>query len=255
MNVPAQQCDGLPESVMIFGCGYVGTALARRLIQSGVRVGALTRNPQKAAALRAAGLAEVVEAELDSRGWHSRLAGDYRAVVNCVSSAGGGLAGYEKSYVEGQRSILDWCRGRSVERYLYTSSTSVYPQDGGVRVDECADTTAAPPTGQALLRAEQLIEAAAAQFSRSYIFRLAGIYGPGRHYLLTALREGVTVLPGAGDYHLNLIHLQDVVGALLQGLVGQAPSGCYNLADDQAGSKAELVEWLAAQLGPVPAAL
>lgn len=76
---------------MIFGCGYVGRALAQRLLQAGVRVGALTRNADKAAELKALGLQEVVVADLDSDAWHDALSGTYGAVVNCVSSAGGGL--------------------------------------------------------------------------------------------------------------------------------------------------------------------
>lgn len=248
MDASTQQNECLPESVMIFGCGYVGTALAKRLLQAGVRVGVLTRNAEKAAALRALGVSEVLEANLDDTAWHTQLKGAYRAVVNCVSSAGGGLAGYEKSYVQGQRSILQWCRSSHVERYLYTSSTSVYPQDGGVVVDESADTSEAPATGQVLLRAEQLIADSADLFEFWYVFRLAGIYGPGRHYLLNLLREGTEVIPGSGDHHLNLIHLDDIVGALVKGLSGHAPSGTYNLADDHAATKQQLVNWLAEQL-------
>ena len=45
----------LPESVIIFGCGYLGTALAKHLLNQGVKVGALTRNAEKAADLRKMG--------------------------------------------------------------------------------------------------------------------------------------------------------------------------------------------------------
>ncbi len=240
---------GLPESVMIFGCGYVGCALAKVLVGAGVRVGALTRNPEKAQRLRELGLAQVVVDELDSDSWHSEV-GDYQAVVNCVSSAGGGLAGYEKSYIGGQHSILQWAKGRGVQAYLYTSSTSVYPQDGGARVDESADTADAPATGQVLLRAEQMIADAAADLGRWYVLRLAGIYGPQRHYLLDQLRAGEVVIAGSGDYHLNLIHRDDIVCAICAALRQKtAPSGVYNLADDAPSTKLELVNWLATELG------
>ena len=106
----------LPESVFIFGCGYVGTALAEYLIEQGVRVGALTRNREKAARLRELGVAEVIEAELDSSTWHAQVRGQYEAVVNCVSSAGGGLDGYRKSYVDGQCSILEWAKSQTIRR-------------------------------------------------------------------------------------------------------------------------------------------
>ena len=107
------EIEQLPESVIIFGCGYVGAALAETLLGAGVRVGALTRNPEKAARLRQLGLNEVVVEDLGSTTWHRQLSGSYVAVVNCVSSAGGGLEGYRKSYVEGQQSILKWVEGRA----------------------------------------------------------------------------------------------------------------------------------------------
>ncbi|MGJ8650417.1 MAG: NAD-dependent epimerase/dehydratase family protein [Opitutaceae bacterium] len=241
--------DSLPKSLMIFGCGYVGTALAAHCIAAGVRVGALTRNPEKAARLREMGVAEVVVADLQASSWHEELSGEYEAIVNCVSSAGGGLEGYRQSYLAGQASILKWTEGRSIRCYVYTSSTSVYPQDGAVSVDESADTNGAPETGKVILESEQLIADAAARLGRWYVLRLAGIYGPKRHYLLDQLRDGITTIAGRGDYTLNLIHLEDIVSALCAALSAEtAPSGIYNIADDSPSSKAALVEWLAKEL-------
>ena len=241
---------------MIFGCGYVGTALAKALLAAGVQVGAFTRTVETAAHLQALGLGEVIIADLHGSVWHDRLQGSYYAVVNCVSSAGGGPEGYRKSYVEGQRSILQWLEGQStVHTYLYTGSTSVYPQDGGVEVDETVDTSAALPTVQALLEAEQILAAAADRLGAWYVLRLAGIYGPGRHYLLNMLRSGERVIPGVGDYFLNLIHREDIVSAICRALayIGPPASGIYNLADNAPARKAEIVEWLAEQLGvPMP---
>ena len=249
--LPSETVANLPESVMIFGCGYVGTALAEQLLAAGVRVGALTRNAEKAERLRALGLSEVVVAELDGSTWHAQVSGDYVGVVNCVSSAGGGIDGYRKSYLEGQRSILNWARGRGIQIYAYTSSTSVYPQDGGVRVDETADTTDAPPTGQVLCESEQLLAEAAGELGAWTVLRLAGIYGPQRHYLLDLLRSGESVIPGVGDTLLNLIHRDDIVRALCAVLAQGQPetSGIYNVSDNQPPTKAELVAWLAEQLG------
>jgi len=242
----------LPNSVIIFGCGYVGKALAEYLIGQGVRVGALTRNADKAADLRSFGLAEVIEAELDSHDWHSQVSGQYDAVVNCVSSAGGGLAGYRKSYVDGQRSILEWAKSQSIHSYVYTSSTSVYPQDDGVIVDETADTSEAPPTGQVILESEAML-AQAGFLPNWYVLRLAGIYGAGRHYLLDQLREGAGEIPGHGDYALNMIHLEDIVSAICAVLAGDAPSGIYNIADDAPTTKAEVLTYLSGALNlPAP---
>jgi nucleoside-diphosphate-sugar epimerase len=251
--LPGALVANLPKSVLIFGCGYIGTALAEVLLAAGTRVGALTRNVENAARLRELGVHEVIVADLDSEAWHDEFSGAYESVVNCVSSAGGGIDGYRKSYLEGQRSVLKWTKGRGIQSYLYTSSTSVYPQDGGVRVDETADTTDAPLTGQLLCESERLLASAADTVGAWYVLRLAGIYGPRRHYLLDLLRSGESVIPGAGDYFLNLIHRDDVVTAICTTLsCHQAEkSGIYNLSDDHPATKAVLAAWLAEQLGQV----
>ena len=243
--------EPLPESVMIFGCGYVGAALAKKLLEASVRVGALTRNPEKASKLKQLGLSEVVVENLENTAWHRKLSGTYTAIVNCVSSAGGGLEGYRKSYVEGQQSILKWTEGHAVKRYVYTSSTSVYPQDGGVEIDETMPAASASPTGKLLRESEQILAAASDRFDVWYVLRLAGIYGPGRHYLLDWLRSGETVIPGSGDYYLNLIHRDDIVSAICRLLLKADPqdSGIYNLADDSPATKMEVVNWLAEKLG------
>ena len=245
--------SALPESVMIFGCGYVGTALAERLIKLGVRVGALTRNAGRAAGLRAIGVTEVIEADLDSGEWADRLSASYESVLNCVSSAGGGIEGYRKSYVEGQQRILEWAEAQTIRSYVYTSSSSVYAQDGGVWVDEAVDTTGAPATGQVLLESEQLIESHAHRYASWYVLRLAGIYGPERHFLLNQLKEGNGTIPGRGDYHMNMIHRDDITSAILSALSGLPPSGIYNICDDQPATKEVVLRYLAEQLDlPVP---
>ena len=75
------------------------------------------------------GLAEVIEANLHEPNWKDALRNEY-AVVNCVSSAGGGLEGYRLSYLEGSAAFSAGRSGRRDPVYVYTSSTSVYPQDG-----------------------------------------------------------------------------------------------------------------------------
>ncbi len=249
-----QSTDLSCESVFIVGCGYVGIALAQRLLSSGAQVGALTRNRQQVERLRAIGVHECVVADLDDPRWMEQVGGDYRILVNCVSSAGGGLAGYKKSYVDGQKVALAWAQTHGVERYMYTSSTSVYPQQRGEQVDCTAATEPASDTAQCLLQAEDLVQQAAAVFERHFVFRLAGIYGPERHFLLDQLRQGAGVIAGRGDYTLNLIHRDDIVELLVLAMQHpKAISGIYNVADQGAVHKTEVLAWLAQQTGqPLP---
>ena len=244
------------KRLVIFGCGYVGSAVAQAALAAGARVEALTRNPGKAEALRAAGITPVVVADLASTDWHAQIARAPDLVVNCVSS--GGPDQYWQSYVVGMQSIVSWAaRGpQPVGTMVYTSSTSVYPQGDGAVVDEEAWAPGATPNGRTISESEVLLKTApAAAVSRHFILRLAGIYGPGRHHLLDQLREGAATLNGAGSHRLNLAHRDDVVAAVLACLTAPATLGSevFNVADTAPATRAEVVAWLCAQLGrPVP---
>ena len=241
------------KRLVIFGCGYIGTALAHAAVAAGAEVEALTRNPEKAVTLRALGLAKVVVAELSSSDWHAQIEGGADLVVNCVS-AGGGQDGYRRSYVAGMDSILAWAAkgGTPAGTVVYTSSTSVYPQGGGAVVDESAVAVGATLNGSIIRASEILLQnAPATAWRRWFILRLAGIYGPGRHHLLNQLRDGATSLGGSGTHRLNLIHRDDIVSALLACLA--APDAVrneiFNVADTAPAMREEVVRWLAGRLG------
>ncbi len=234
------------KSLVVFGAGYVGGAIACEGVARGMHVAALTRNADKARELEAAGV-RVVVAELASDAWWREIGGaDF--VVNCVSAGGRGLEGYRRSYVDGMQSVTAWLRERGgAEGFVYTSSTSVYPQSGGVVVTEEMGNAAAPVderTG-ALVEAERL-----ALTGGACVLRLAGIYGPGRHALLDQLRAGARVLPGHGGGRLNLIHRDDAVAAIWAVLeCGGAGGEVFNVCDDGAASRGQVVRWLAEKTG------
>lgn len=242
--------------LVIFGCGYVGTAFAREALRRGMRVTALTRNAPRAGELRALGL-DVIEGELADHAWHPRIApADW--VLNTVSAADPTPEGYRRSYVDGMRSILAWAAGleRPVGTFLYTSSTGVYLQGGGAEVDETASTAHASVTGRILVEAEDLLRAApATAVARWFILRLAGIYGPGRHYLLNALRAGTTQFGGSPAFRMNLAHRDDIVAALFA--CAEAPptvaNETCNVSDGAPATKQDLLAWLAHEIGaPAP---
>jgi nucleoside-diphosphate-sugar epimerase len=239
------------KRLVIFGCGYVGSALARAALAAGARVEALTRNAVKAAALREAGVDPVVVADLASTGWYEQVAPAPDLVVNTVSS--GGPDQYWQSYVVGMQSILSWAAttGGPIGTLVYTSSTSVYPQGDGAVVAETAWAPGSTPNGRIISESEVLLKNAPPAVRRHFILRLAGIYGPGRHHLLDQLRAGVSALNGSGNHRLNLAHRDDIVAAILACL--QAPetlgSDVFNVADEAPATRAEVVAWLCAQLG------
>uniref|UniRef100_UPI0039C8F207 NAD-dependent epimerase/dehydratase family protein n=1 Tax=Horticoccus sp. 23ND18S-11 TaxID=3391832 RepID=UPI0039C8F207 len=241
------------KRLVIFGCGYVGCAVADAASAADVHVTALTRNPDTAARLRETGV-HVVVADLACDRWHDAVAGGPDFVLNCVSSGGGGTDAYRHSYLQGMESILAWARVRPpIGTLLYTSSTSVYPQGDGARVDEQSPAIAASDRAQLLLETEARVRSPDGGWGRWFILRLAGIYGPGRHYLIDQVRAGAVA--GAAEHHLNVIHRDDIVSATLACFAAPATvaSDVFNVADTAAAPKSEVVAWLAGRLHvPVP---
>jgi nucleoside-diphosphate-sugar epimerase len=241
------------KRLVIFGCGYVGGEVARQARELGMQVTALTRNSVTAGELRALGV-ETVIADLASESWHAEIPGRADYVLNAVSSGGGGLAGYRRSYVDGMASILHWAgAGGAVGTLVYTSSTSVYPQDGGVVVDETAMTEGVGERGAVLLEAEGALRAATReQVRRFFILRLAGIYGPRRHHLIEQVRAGAVA--GRAAHRLNLIHRDDVGAAVWRAFGASSVVDCdtFNVVDDAPAPKGEVAAWLAARLQVAP---
>lgn len=231
--------------LVVLGAGYVGAEVVRQGLARGMRVTVLTRNAGKARALKEAG-ADVVVEDLAGEAWHARLGDGADYVLNCVSSGGGGPEAYRHSYVDGMKSVLAWAGQVPVGAIVYTGSTSVYPQGGGVRVDEEASVEETRAAGSPLLEAEDLLLAWTG--GRRCVLRLAGIYGPGRHYLLDQLRDGSGEVAGHGEYRLNLIYRDDIAGAVWAAFEGGA-EGVFNVADDGAAPKVEITAWLAMKLG------
>lgn len=137
-------------------------------------------------------------------------------------------------------------------RPVFTSSTSVYPQIDGSVVDEASDANPDKETGHLLRETEEATLA-----GNGIVARLAGIYGPGRSFVLRNLLEGNAAIEG-GDGEgriLNQIHREDAASAVVH-LLGQECSGIFNVVDDQPISQRECLEKLAVQFGvPVPPAV
>ena len=98
-----------------------------------------------------------------------------------------------------------------------------------------------------LLATEQALLAAEDAAVTRVVLRLAGIYGPGRHHLLEQVKSGEAA--GRAESHLNLAYREDITAAVWAAWRAPAGARIYNVADDGAATKGEVVAWLAARLG------
>jgi nucleoside-diphosphate-sugar epimerase len=124
----------------------------------------------------------------------------------------------------------------------YLSSTGVYGDAGGAWVDESAPVG----TGRRTARAD----ADSAWLARgARVYRLPGIYGPGRS-VFDRILSGRAHRIDMPDQVFSRVHVDDIVSGVIAGL--DAPSGAYNLADDLPCSQNTLVEEACRLLGIAP---
>lgn len=146
---------------------------------------------------------------------------------------------------------------RARPRWLgYLSTTGVYGDRDGGWVDENSVLDGSGPRGQARIRAEADWRALAiAHDLPLHIFRLAGIYGPGRGPF-QKVRDGTArriIKPGQV---FSRIHVQDIAQVLLASINAPAPIGIYNVCDDDPAPPQDVIAHAAALLGmPVPPAV
>lgn len=234
----------MPKRVLICGCGYVGLAVGARLSALGHEVFGVRRSAADSL-LVAAGIT-LLRADLARPDDVRSLPGPYEWIVNVTSSAQGGETAYRSAYLEGTRNLIQ-VFGSSSCRLVYTSSTSVYAQTEGEWVTEDSDANPSTATGQILRQTEAELLGAASNCFHPTVLRVAGIYGPGRHHLLSRLLAG-NRSAGAPDRWLNMVHRDDVAGAILHALNADFSGGLFNVTDNEPVQAKTFEAWLARRL-------
>lgn len=212
-----------PESTtkhyLVAGAGFVGGSLVSQLREAGHRVTSVTRSE-----------CDLTNSDSVNQ-FAERTGGGVDGIVHCASSSsrGGGdrEAAYRAIYLEGCRHLLAAFRP---EAFIFTSSTSVYAQTDGSEVTEIFPAGPSGATGKILRQTE--IEVLASGFT---VVRLAGIYGPGRSFLLKKFLEGSAVIdglePDTEGRWINQIHRDDAASALAFLLGKNAGAEVFNVCD------------------------
>ena len=236
--------------VLIVGCGYVGLPLGIELVRQGHTVSGLRRSLAAETELKRAGITPL-HADITRPETLAGLPRDFDWVVNCTASGGGDAENYRKIYLEGNRNLLAWLASSPPKKFIYTSSTSVYAQNDGSFVTEASPTEPGAPTAKVLVETEKLLLAAPQK--NTIILRVAGIYGPARGHAFKQFLRGEARIEDDGARWLNMIHRDDVIGAIIAALERGTPGEIYNVVDGEPVSQLKFFEWLAAQLQkPLP---
>lgn len=238
--------------VLIVGCGYVGMPLGAELVRQGHEVFGLRRTNAAEAELRAAGLTPLC-ADITRAEDLARIPATFDWVANTVASTRGGVEEYRQVYWQGIKNLMDWLHDSPLKKFIYTSSTSVYGQTDGSLVKESSPTEPSSPTSRVLVETEQLLlEAVRQKKFPAAILRVAGIYGPDRGHLFRQYLKNEARMTGQGERILNMIHRDDVAGAILTALRDARPGEIYNAADDEAVTEVHFFSWLSEVLGKYP---
>lgn len=227
------------NTLLSIGHGYSAQALARRLQAKGWHVLGTTRSPAKAAQMAAAGVEPVL--------LPGSLAPALARATHVLTSVAPEGAGDPILAVHGAE-----LRAARPEWVGYLSTTAVYGDHAGGWVDEETALTPATARGRARVEAEA---GWAALGLPLHIFRLAGIYGPGRGPF-EKVREGTArriIKPGQV---FSRIHVEDIAQVLEASIARPRPGAVYNVCDDDPAPPEDVIGHAAELLGlPLPPAI
>lgn len=213
-------------TILLIGAGYIGMHLLQMWPFPEDTFTVLTTSPHKVESL----LAQPKVSRVVVDDMEEAIKG-CQGVIVCVAPKAG--AGYEETYL----SVA--CRLAQLpppEFILYTSSTSVYGDQGGADVDEQAPLNGSSPQAEVLKQAEQMYLSIP---SRVTILRLAGIYGPGRELEARAERLSGREMPGSGAWPTNHSHRDDIARALAF-CYQYKLAGIYNVVGESHPTREEL---------------
>lgn len=235
----------MSDTLLLMGCGYSARRFAERHGTRFARILATARTAEKAAELQALGMDAFI---FDGQ----TVAGDLAAALGDVSHV---LSSIPPGNGQGDPalSVLAPSLSRAPLKVLgYLSTTGVYGDRGGAWVDEATPPRPTGPRGKRRFEAENVWRAFAAERgAHVLLFRLPGIYGPGRNALVQ-LKAGTArrvVKPGQVFSRIHVDDLADTVAAAFA--VPQAGEA-WNVADDEPAPPQDVVAFAARLMGTEP---
>jgi nucleoside-diphosphate-sugar epimerase len=233
----------MSRRLFCFGLGYTAQALARALAGEGWRIAGTTRSAEKQRQLRALG----IDVHLFDR---DRPLDDPSATLLGTTHLLISIAPDEAGEPVLDHHLADLERVASLEWAGYLGTTGVYGDRGGEWVSEGDPVAPSMPRTRRRVLAEGRWLASGLPV---HVFRLAGIYGPGRgRNALEAVRAGTArriVKPGQV---FGRVHVDDIVQVLRASIERPNPCAIYNVADDEPAPPQDVIAFACELLGVEP---
>ena len=240
------------KTLLIFGMGYTSLAVAHDLRDRGWRVIGTARSRETMAELKKAGFEMFRFDSNDYKGSDldilQKIIGDASHILHSIPPGEQGdplIKPFGAAFARAER--LEW--------FGYLSTVGVYGDHGGAWVEEGDVLKARSVRGRARVAAEFAYLALEAEHAMPvHVFRLAGIYGPGRGPLEKLKRGEARRIIKPGQV-FNRIHVEDIVRVLEASMHKPNPGAIYNVADDEPAPPQDVVTFGARLLGlPIPEA-
>lgn len=233
------------KRLFVFGLGYTAVRFANALKAEGWSVAGTTRSPERCEALAAAG-------------FDVHLFGPGHPLVDEVAALAGAthvlftIPPDSKGDPVFTRYGEALAASRSIEWAGYLSATSVYGDTGGEWVGEAAWLKPGSDRARYRVAAEKgWLDLRRQAFFPVHVFRLPGIYGPGRS-AIDDLRAGRAKRIDKPGQVFSRIHVDDIGQTLRASMDKPNPGGIYNVADDLPAPAHEVVAYAAELLGVEP---
>src|SRR5215470_7396830 len=239
----------MQRTLVILGCGYIGTRLARAALAQGRQVRVCSRSTGRHEGLRQLG-AEVhaFDATKPRQAGPAIHGAPMPTVVYSVPPLPDVPAGV--AVARAAEAALN----AGARSFIFLSSAGLYGDlpDDDASIDESSAAAHDDPAMASYFTDEAAVEAAGFAGLRTCMLRLAAVYGPGRG-VRARLRAGNYKLLDEGRHAISRIYIDDLVRILLAA-EEKAPQGSlYVVGDDKPTSQREYAEWLCQRLGiPLP---
>ena len=224
------------KTLFIFGLGYVGLHLAQQLSNKGWQIIATTRCPEKVKGNLGWQILPFTDtAPIDNLASHLARATHLISTIGPVAGQDPVIAAHKQQL----QAFSGWTG--------YLSATSVYPDMPEGWVDEDTPPNPATARGKTRLAAEQAWQEACG----AEIFRIAGIYGPGRN-VFKSLYEGSARIIDKPGHLFNRIHQSDISQIIIAAIHTPEARRILNLADMHPASQVDVVRFAASLAGITP---
>ena len=232
-------------NILILGLGYSASFFARAALARGWEVTGTVRSAEKAG-------------QLSREGVHTLVFGGFAvssALAKAVAEADAVLVSVQPA--EDGDPALGPLRGMLAAaprlRWIgYLSTIGVYGDRGGAWIDEAMPVQPTNArTRQRVAIEEDWLALGRESGKPVQIFRLSGIYGPGRN-AITKLRAGTATRLIKPGQVFNRIHVDDIAGVLMASLERPRNGAIYNVTDDEPGPPQDVISFAAELTGLTP---